>query len=39
MLVGTIFGILVIPVLFIVFQRLQEKIRPKQEETEEETAQ
>ena len=32
MFVGTIFGVLVIPILFMVFQSLQERIRPKQEE-------
>ncbi|MNY00917.1 Efflux pump membrane transporter BepG [compost metagenome] len=36
MLIGTIFGVLVIPVLFIVFQRLQERVRPVQQEIEEE---
>jgi HAE1 family hydrophobic/amphiphilic exporter-1 len=29
MLVGTLFGILVIPSLFIIFQNLQEKLSPK----------
>jgi HAE1 family hydrophobic/amphiphilic exporter-1 len=37
MLIGTIFGVLVIPVLFIVFQRLQERVRPQAEEDEEES--
>ncbi|MDR0802961.1 efflux RND transporter permease subunit [Fluviicola sp.] len=36
MLVGTIFGVLVIPVLFIIFQNLQERIGSKK--TDEETA-
>ena len=36
MLVGTIFGVLVIPILFMVFQSLQERVRPKQEEDAEE---
>lgn len=36
MLIGTLFGVLVIPVLFIVFQRLQERVRPQAEEDEEE---
>jgi HAE1 family hydrophobic/amphiphilic exporter-1 len=36
MLIGTIFGVFVIPVLFIIFQSLQEKIssKPKPEKTE-----
>jgi HAE1 family hydrophobic/amphiphilic exporter-1 len=29
MLIGTVFGVFVIPVLFIIFQRLQERISPK----------
>jgi HAE1 family hydrophobic/amphiphilic exporter-1 len=29
MLFGTLFGVLVIPVLFIIFQTLQEKIKSK----------
>jgi HAE1 family hydrophobic/amphiphilic exporter-1 len=35
MLIGTIFGVFVIPVLFIIFQSLQEKIssKPKPEKT------
>lgn len=33
MLIGTIFGVLVIPILFIVFQRLQERVRPLQDES------
>jgi hydrophobic/amphiphilic exporter-1 (mainly G- bacteria), HAE1 family len=35
MLIGTIFGVLVIPILFIVFQRLQERVRPIQDESAE----
>jgi HAE1 family hydrophobic/amphiphilic exporter-1 len=31
MLFGTLFGILVIPVLFIIFQNLQEKIKGKKD--------
>jgi Cation/multidrug efflux pump len=34
MLVGTIFGVLVIPVLFIVFQGLQERVKPLEVESE-----
>lgn len=34
MLFGTLFGILIIPVLFIIFQTLQEKIRGKQNSPE-----
>jgi len=34
MLFGTLFGILIIPVLFIIFQTLQEKIRGKQDSPE-----
>lgn len=36
MLIGTIFGVFVIPVLFVIFQGLQERIsgKPKEEETE-----
>jgi len=36
MLIGTIFGVFVIPVLFVIFQGLQERIsgKPKLEETE-----
>jgi HAE1 family hydrophobic/amphiphilic exporter-1 len=37
MLIGTIFGVFVIPILFIIFQTLQEKISgpPKEPLTEE----
>ena len=28
LLIGTIFGVIVIPVLFVIFQRLQEKVKP-----------
>ena len=36
MLIGTIFGVFVIPVLFVIFQGLQERIsgKPKEDETE-----
>ena len=36
MLIGTLFGVFVIPVLFVIFQGLQERIsgKPKQDETE-----
>jgi hydrophobic/amphiphilic exporter-1 (mainly G- bacteria), HAE1 family len=39
MLIGTIFGVFVIPILFIIFQGLQERISgaPKEEQTEETT--
>jgi HAE1 family hydrophobic/amphiphilic exporter-1 len=39
MLIGTIFGVFVIPVLFIIFQSLQERIsgKPQPAETEEAT--
>ena len=39
MLIGTIFGVFVIPVLFVIFQGLQERMsgRKKIEETEETT--
>ncbi|AEA42402.1 efflux RND transporter permease subunit [Fluviicola taffensis] len=33
MLIGTLFGVLVIPVLFIVFQSLQERVKPLEFET------
>lgn len=36
MLVGTIFGVLVIPILFIIFQNLQERISSKKTDEEEE---
>ncbi|MXN91383.1 efflux RND transporter permease subunit [Flavobacterium sp. Sd200] len=36
MLIGTVFGVFVIPILYIIFQALQEKIsgKPKQDQTE-----
>lgn len=36
MLVGTVFGVFVIPILFVIFQSLQERIsgKPKEDETE-----
>ena len=34
MLVGVVLGVFLIPVLFVVFQYLQEKLRKKKEETE-----
>ena len=39
MLIGTIFGVFVIPILFIIFQGLQERISgaPKEEAQSEET--
>ena len=33
MLVGTIFGVFVIPVLFVIFQNLQEKVSPNKYKT------
>lgn len=36
MLVGTIFGVLVIPILFIIFQNLQERVSSKKTDEEEE---
>jgi hydrophobic/amphiphilic exporter-1 (mainly G- bacteria), HAE1 family len=33
MLVGTIFGVFVIPVLFVIFQNLQEKVSPNKFKT------
>lgn len=37
MLVGTIFGVFIIPVLFVIFQNLQEKISPNKFKTNTET--
>ncbi|MNR54806.1 Toluene efflux pump membrane transporter TtgH [compost metagenome] len=36
MLIGTIFGVLVIPILFIIFQNLQEKVSSKKADDDEE---